>query len=144
MVIRRGRGSRDVRPLRCLYWSPCQVLGGVGPGRTKISLTAVAKFLWECHESATYHEDGCAVSVTVEFGGWPRPPRWVWAIAGVAAVAVLTGVVVARTGPHRAGQPRAGPTSAVTSPAAPGNGGVRKLPRKPARMAGLPLPGDAG
>jgi hypothetical protein len=35
-----------------------------------------------------------------EFGGWPRPPRWVWAVAGVAAVAVLASVVVARTGPH--------------------------------------------
>ena len=37
-----------------------------------------------------------------EFGGWPWPPRWVWAVAGVAAVAVLAGVVVARTGPHHA------------------------------------------
>ena len=35
-----------------------------------------------------------------EFGGWPRPPRWVWAVAGVAAVALLGSVVVARTGPH--------------------------------------------
>ena len=34
-----------------------------------------------------------------EFGGWPRPPRWVWVAAGVAAVAVLAGVVIARTGP---------------------------------------------
>ena len=46
-----------------------------------------------------------------EFGGWPQPPRWVWAVAGVAAVAVLAGVVVARTGPHRAD---------AASPAAPG------------------------
>ncbi len=84
------------------------------------------------------------MSNTVEFGGWPRPPRWVWVIAGVAAVAVLTGVVVARTGPPRAGPHRTRPASAVTSPAAPGNGGIRKLPRKPARMAGLPLPRDAG
>ena len=38
----------------------------------------------------------------VEFGGWPRPPRWVWALAGVAVVAVLAGVVVARTGAHHA------------------------------------------
>jgi hypothetical protein len=37
-----------------------------------------------------------------EFGGWRRPPRWVWAVAGVAAVAVLAGVVVARGGPHHA------------------------------------------
>ena len=37
-----------------------------------------------------------------EFGGWPRPPRWVWAVAGITAVAVLAGVVVARTGPHHA------------------------------------------
>jgi hypothetical protein len=78
------------------------------------------------------------VSDTVEFGGWPRPPRWVWAIAGVATVAVLAGVVAPRTGPHRAG-----PASAVTSPASPSNGDFR-MPRKPARMAGLPLPRGAG
>jgi hypothetical protein len=78
------------------------------------------------------------VSDTVEFGGWPRPPRWVWAIAGVA-VAVLAGVVVARTGPHRAT-----PASAVTSPAAPGNGGLRMPPHKPARMLGRLLPRDVG
>jgi len=47
-----------------------------------------------------------------EFGGWPRPPRWVWAVAGVAAVAVLAGVVVARTGPHHAAA--SSPTSATT------------------------------
>ena len=41
------------------------------------------------------------MSDTVEFGGWPRPPRWVWVVAGVAAVAVLAGVVVTHTGPHR-------------------------------------------
>lgn len=75
----------------------------------------------------------------VEFGGWPRPPKWVWAIAGVVAVAVLAGLVVARTGLHRAG-----PAPAVTSPAAAGNGGIRMPPRKPARMAGQPLPGGAG
>ena len=27
----------------------------------------------------------------VEFGGWPRLPRWVWPVAGVAVVAVLAG-----------------------------------------------------
>ena len=37
-----------------------------------------------------------------EFGGWPRPPKWVWAVAGVAAVAVLASVIVARIGPHHA------------------------------------------
>ena len=79
------------------------------------------------------------MSNTVEFGGWPHPPRWVWAIAGVAAVAVLAGVVVARTGPHRAG-----PASAVTAPAAAGNGGLRMPPHTPARMVGRPLPRDAG
>jgi len=64
----------------------------------------------------------------------------VWAIAAVATVAVLAGVVVARTGLHRAT-----PTSAVTSPAAAaGNGGLRMPPRKPARMAGQPLPREAG
>jgi hypothetical protein len=47
---------------------------------------------------------GCEVPSddVVQFGGWRRPPRWVWAVAGVAAVAALVGVVVARTGPHRA------------------------------------------
>jgi len=80
------------------------------------------------------------VSNTTEFGGWPRPPAWVWAIAAVATVAVLAGVIVARTGPHRAT-----PTSAVTSPAAAaGNGGLRMPPRKPARMVGQPLPREAG
>jgi hypothetical protein len=85
------------------------------------------------------------MSDTVESGGWPRPPRWVRAIAGVATVAVLAGVVVARTGPHRSGQ-----ASAVSSPAESGNGGgrhlggLRMLPRRPARMAGLPLPRGAG
>jgi hypothetical protein len=38
------------------------------------------------------------VSDPVEFGGWPRPPRGVWVVAGVAVVAALAGVVVARTG----------------------------------------------
>lgn len=80
------------------------------------------------------------MSNTTEFGGWPRPPRWVWAIAAVATVAVLAGVVVARIGPHRAA-----PASAVTSPAAAsGNGGLRMPPHKPARMAGQPLARDAG
>src|SRR5712691_11672817 len=79
------------------------------------------------------------MSDTVESRGWPRPPRWVWAVAGVAMVAVLAGVVVARTGPHRGAA-----TPAVTSPAAAGNGGLRMSPRKPARMVGRPLPRDAG
>ena len=35
-----------------------------------------------------------------EFGGWPRPPRWVWAVTAVAAGAVLAGMAVARAGPH--------------------------------------------
>jgi len=80
------------------------------------------------------------VSNTTEFGGWPRPPKWVWAIAAVATVAVLAGVIVARTGLHRAT-----PASAVTSPAAAsGNGNLRMPPHKPARMAGQPLPREAG
>ncbi len=80
------------------------------------------------------------MSNTTEFGGWPRPPRWVWAIAAVATVAVLAGVIVARAGLHRAT-----PTSAVTSSAAAsGHGDLRMPPRKPARMAGQPLPREAG
>ena len=51
----------------------------------------------------------------VEFGGWPRPPRWVWAVAGVAAVAVLAGMVVARTGPrHAAAAPPSRPPAAAS------------------------------
>ena len=84
------------------------------------------------------------MSETVEFGGWPRPPRWVWVIAGVAAVAVLAGVIVAHTGSRPAA-----PISAATSPAAPGNGGRQPAglpapPRNPARMTGRPLPHDTG
>ena len=76
------------------------------------------------------------MSNTTEFGGWPRPPRWAWAIAAVATVAALAGVVIARTGPHRAT-----PTSAVMSPAAgPSHGDLRMPPRRPARMTGQPLP----
>jgi len=48
-----------------------------------------------------------------EFGGWPRPPRWVLAVAGVAAVAVLASVVVARTGLHHAA---ASPPTPATAP----------------------------
>jgi len=47
-----------------------------------------------------------------EFGGWPRPPQWVWAAAGLAVVAVLVVVVVARTGPHHAPVSSAARTSA--------------------------------
>ena len=56
---------------------------------------------------------------TVEFGGWPRPPRWAWAIAGVAAAAALAAVVVARTGPHQSAASRSNSPTAV---AAPGRG----------------------
>ena len=44
-----------------------------------------------------------------EFGGWPRPPRWVSAVAWVAAAAVLVAVVVARAGLYRAASSRPGP-----------------------------------
>ena len=61
------------------------------------------------------------MSDTVEFGGWPRPPRWVWVVAGVAVVAVLVGVVVARTGPHHTAvsAPSKSSTAAASSVAAP-------------------------
>ena len=52
-----------------------------------------------------------------EFGGWPRPPRWVWAVAGVATVAALAGVAVARAGPHdSAGSAPSRPAAAAASP----------------------------
>jgi hypothetical protein len=58
-----------------------------------------------------------------EFGGWPRPPRWVWAAAGLAVVAVLVVVVAARTGPHHAAASPAARTSA-SSRLAPAEGGA--------------------
>lgn len=69
----------------------------------------------------------------VEFGGWPRPPRWVWAIAGVAAAAVLAGEVVARTGPHHAAasapsRPPAAAASVVAGSRTPTAGPVAPWP----------------
>jgi hypothetical protein len=47
------------------------------------------------------------VSDTAEFGGWPRPPRWVWVIAGIAAAALLAGEIAAHAGPrHPSAAPR--------------------------------------
>jgi hypothetical protein len=43
-----------------------------------------------------------------EFGGWPRPPPWVWGVAGVAAAAVLAGVVLAHAGARQAVSARPG------------------------------------
>ena len=51
-----------------------------------------------------------------EFGGWRRPPRWVWAVAGVAAVAVLAGVVVAHGGPHHAAAAASSSSSSLSAP----------------------------
>lgn len=55
----------------------------------------------------------------VEFGGWPKPPRWVWAAAGIAVTAVLAGVIVAHTGSHHTAASSAArsPTTATTRPA---------------------------
>jgi len=69
----------------------------------------------------------------VEFGGWPRPPRWVWAVAGVAAAAVLAGAVVARTGAHHAAASAPpGPSAAAASPVSgsrtPGAGPAARWP----------------
>jgi len=73
------------------------------------------------------------VSETVEFGGWRPPPPWVWLIAGVAAVAVLAGVIAAHTGPHNAASSaRSKPPSPAASPlggfGAPGAGRVGRWP----------------
>src|SRR5262249_8669435 len=70
----------------------------------------------------------CAVSETVEFGGWRPPPPWVWLIAGVAAVAVLAG---GGTPPPRAPKP---PSFAPCEPPPPG-------PPPPRRARG---PGGGG
>jgi hypothetical protein len=66
-----------------------------------------------------YHErEVGAVSDTVKFGGRrPPPPRWVWAIAGIAAAAALAGLVVARSGSHGGATSSPSKTpSPVTSP----------------------------
>jgi len=61
-----------------------------------------------------------------EFGGWPRPPRWVWVVAGVAAVAVLAwDVVVAsggRDGTVRLWDPVTGSPAGAPIQASAGNG----------------------
>jgi len=62
-----------------------------------------------------------------EFGGWPRPPRWVWAAAGLAVVALLVVVVVARTGPHHAAASSAARDSASSRPAHADGGACRIL-----------------
>jgi hypothetical protein len=67
------------------------------------------------------------VSETVEFGGWPRPPRWVWVAAGVAAVAVLVGVVVARL-PHHAAASSPSATSPVRGSYPPAAGSAAGWP----------------
>ena len=53
-----------------------------------------------------------------EFGGWPQPPRWVWAVAGIAVVAILGGVVVAHNGSHHRAAASASrqPATAATQP----------------------------
>src|SRR6516165_6801993 len=82
----------------------------------------------------------------VEFGGWPRPPRWVWVVAGVAAVAVLAWhVVVARTGPHHAAAssptPAAAPVPGARTSAAGSAPQWWPSPPSPCGPTGdLPLP----
>jgi WD40 repeat protein len=87
-----------------------------------------------------------------EFGGWPRPPRWVWAVAGLAVVAVLVGVVAARTRPHHAAASSAARTSANSRPATadggacsilPPGGTVRLWDPATGHAAGAPLPASA-
>ena len=66
------------------------------------------------------------MSETVEFGGWPRPPRWVWVAAAIAVVAVLAGVVVTRRGPHHAGASSPPATSPVRGSHAPAAGSAAR------------------
>ena len=68
------------------------------------------------------------MSDTVEFGGWPRPPRWVWVVAGVAAMAVLAGVVVARRGPHHAAASPPPATAPARGPDTPAAGSAARWP----------------
>jgi hypothetical protein len=101
----------------------------VRPGpAARPSLTAVRAVPGSGANAAIYHEARCAVSETVEFGGWPRPPRWVWVVAGVAAVAVLAGVVVARRGPHHASASSPSATSPVHGSRTPAVGSAARWP----------------
>ena len=68
------------------------------------------------------------MSDTVEFGGWRPPPRWVWAVAGVALVAVLAGVVSARSRPHNAASSRPGPATGSPSAGSREPGTVARWP----------------
>jgi WD40 repeat protein len=61
-----------------------------------------------------------------EFGGWPRPPRWVWAVAGLAVVALLVVAVVARATPRHAAASSAARDSA-SSWSAHADGGVCRI-----------------
>jgi hypothetical protein len=86
------------------------------------------------------------VSSTVEFGGWPRPPRWVWAIAGVAAAAALAGLVVVRSWPNgaatsspsKAPSPATSPVPGSAVPAACGGDAYLPLIHLARRHAGVP------
>ena len=83
-----------------------------------------------------------------EFGGWPRPPRWVRAVAGLAVVALLVVVVVARTGLHHAAASPAARDSASSWPAHAAGGACRILaPDGTVRLwnpaAGAPLHASA-
>ncbi len=89
---------------------------------------------------AAYDEgEGCAVPSddVAEFGGWPRPPRWVWAVAGVAAVAVLASAVIARTGPHHAAASSRSTSPAAAAAPSPGS-------RTPAAESAARWPSAAG
>src|SRR6266567_1094064 len=77
-----------------------------------------------------------------EFGGWPRPPQWVWAVAGVVAAAVLAGVVIAHTRSHHAAaawrskSPAAAPAPLRGPPYQPG--GLRPGGPRPRARADRP------
>jgi hypothetical protein len=68
-----------------------------------------------------------------EFGGWPRLPQWVWAVAGVVAAVVLAGVVIAHTRSHHAAaawrskSPTAAPAP-LRGPPVPAGGSAARWP----------------
>jgi WD40 repeat protein len=67
-----------------------------------------------------------------EFGGWPRPPRWVLVVAGLATAAALVGVVVARVGSgHAAPSSPAAATARVRVGGIPTRGPVAFWPPAP-------------
>jgi hypothetical protein len=110
---RRSPSDPELRSLICVAQAALDGVSRPSPAEGGFMVCEYRRLRWA---------KGCVVPSddVVEFGGWPRPPRWVWAAAGIAAAAVLAGSVIARTGPYH---------TAASSPS------------KPPALAASPFPG---